>query len=897
MKIRRKKKLGNPTGLNFAWFMAATAMMQFSAAAPESVWAKEPNTEDPFDRKGAGRPDRWGRDSDNPYRPEDRWQSSEFPLGPSRIHARHWFVAQLNDKEKPIAFDIPSQPLSSALLRFGEQANVQIAYTTEDVQGVDTAGVSGMHVVEEALARLLANTGIQYRVTGSNTITLEKSGASMAPTTGVGVGSTMDQEQPAGNRSSEPQSKAVKVPEIVVKEKKERALVVDSPDGYKADVSSEAVLRFPASIQELPMSVGVVTKDSIRERRAVTQQEAIEGIAGMSKTPQFAGIQADNYIIRGFFVNSNTPGYTRDNGLAAFNNYVADPTLYERIEVIKGGASFTSGLVHAGGFVNRLLKAPQFANFVVGEAGGGSHGHYRTALDVNGVMPNLPIAGRLVFTQNEDPEFFRNTGNQRYSFLPSVRFAPREDFTLTITGNVQRLRGKGQYGTPTTTQGLIPAGIEDSFLGNDNRLKSDYRSIHAEADKKFAQGFRLKARGQYSHSTSSYRYAYGFQSGGIGPDGNFNIYGYGRDTRRESFAGEVNLTKDFSLFGNVSSVAAGMDYSTGRLAFNSAGFLSLGTGNIANPIVNVLFPPGFLDPAPNFVSDLRFNQTGAFIQGLLRPFAGTTLMVALRQNWLTQQAESGFTGGLGEQRGLNESKLTPQIGLSQRIIEGLNIYASYGESFQPNFGLVRTGELLLPQTGKTIEIGSKWESFSKKIRLTAALFRSDLDNVSSPDPVSPVLFVIGGRSQRNQGFEFQAQGDPFPQLRVNLAYTFLDTEITKSTDPTAIGQRAFNAPSHSFSAFGSYDFSEILTKGLKLGAVVYYRSQVSSSPGFGQQDVFDGYTRADLFAIYAPLPWLSFQVNLNNLADARYVEGANGYSAYNYFGAPRHVIGMVRMTF
>ncbi|BCA57176.1 hypothetical protein W02_43160 [Nitrospira sp. KM1] len=808
-------------------------------------------------------------------------------------------VQSTDEKTKEFDFDISPQPLASALNRFGEQAGVQFAYATEDVENVRTGGVSGRRTSEEALRLLLADTGLAYRITGSNIITLERGNNRAAVGTGAAIGAAATgassaqsdggSSDPAGNGTK---SKPVRVPEVVVKEVVERQ-VVDSPDGYKADVSSEAVLRFPAEIQELPMSVGVVTRDSIRERRAVTQTQAIEGIAGIGKAPVGGAARTEDFIIRGFQADPRANiGTSRDNGLSAFNNYVADPTLYERIEVIKGSASFTSGLAPAGGFVNRLLKAPEKDNFVVAEAGGGSYGHYRTTLDANGVMPTIPqLSGRFVFSQNQDPEFFQNSGNQRFSFLPSVRFATENDFTVTVTGNVQHLRGKGYFGTPTTTQGMIPAGIEDSFLGPDNKLKIDYHSAHVEAEKKFAQGLRLKVKGQYSHDESSYRYGFGYQYTGIGPNGNVSIYALGRDWKRESFAGEVNLTKEFSFFGNLSSVAAGMDYSTGSINTKGTGFLPQGTVNINSPGNNFPFPPGFTDPAPNFIQDLRFNQTGAFLQGLLRPFAGTTLMVALRGNWISQ---TSFNQN-GSHEGLNVSRLTPQIGLSQRLIEGLNVYASYGESIQPNFAITADGSLLDPMTGQTFEIGSKWEPMGKRIMLTAAVFRTELDDVSSPDPNNQT-FSIGGQSQRNQGFEFEARGALTPQLQVNLAYTYLDTEITKSTIANVVGARAYNAPKNTVSAFGSYDFSELLAKGLKLGAVVYYRSQVSSFPGSSNQ-TYEGYTRADIFAIYAPLNWLSLQLNLNNLFDARYVEGPFSYSAFNHFGAPRHVIGMLRMTF
>lgn len=137
-------------------------------------------------------------------------------------------------------------------------------------------------------------------------------------------------------------------------------------------------------------------------------------------------------------------------------------------------------------------------------------------------------------------------------------------------------------------------------------------------------------------------------------------------------------------------------------------------------------------------------------------------------------------------------------------------------------------------TGQTVEFDTKWEPLGQRICLTAALFRTDLDNIASPDPSNP-LFVVGGQSQRNQGFEFEGRGALLPELQMNVAYTFLETEVTQSTIPAAVGSQAYNSPKHTVSVFCSYDCSELLTKGLKFGAVVYYRSEVL---GVSPQDTY-----------------------------------------------------------
>lgn len=73
------------------------------------------------------------------------------------LQAQAW--AQTGQASSALAaerdFDIPAQPLASALLRFAEQADLQILYAQEDVQGLHANAVRGRLTPNEALARLL----------------------------------------------------------------------------------------------------------------------------------------------------------------------------------------------------------------------------------------------------------------------------------------------------------------------------------------------------------------------------------------------------------------------------------------------------------------------------------------------------------------------------------------------------------------------------------------------------------------------------------------------------------------------------------------------------------------------------------------------------------------------
>ena len=61
-------------------------------------------------------------------------------------------------------FDIDAQELPAALLQFGEQAELTVM-VHQDASG-NTPGLQGEHTTDEALAQLLAGTGLEYRTRG-----------------------------------------------------------------------------------------------------------------------------------------------------------------------------------------------------------------------------------------------------------------------------------------------------------------------------------------------------------------------------------------------------------------------------------------------------------------------------------------------------------------------------------------------------------------------------------------------------------------------------------------------------------------------------------------------------------------------------------------------------------
>ncbi|MFP6848238.1 MAG: TonB-dependent receptor [Pseudomonas sp.] len=71
------------------------------------------------------------------------------------------------------AFEVAAQPLASALLEFAQQAGLQISVDSNLVSERHSTGTSGEWSTQDALQRLLSGSGLRWRVSTANSLTLE----------------------------------------------------------------------------------------------------------------------------------------------------------------------------------------------------------------------------------------------------------------------------------------------------------------------------------------------------------------------------------------------------------------------------------------------------------------------------------------------------------------------------------------------------------------------------------------------------------------------------------------------------------------------------------------------------------------------------------------------------
>jgi hypothetical protein len=85
----------------------------------------------------------------------------------------------------PVAFDIPPQPLSSALEAYSETSGVQVLYDSRLASGRRSPGVEGVVAPELALKTLLSGTDLVIRYTAANDVVLLPASEDSVASSGV----------------------------------------------------------------------------------------------------------------------------------------------------------------------------------------------------------------------------------------------------------------------------------------------------------------------------------------------------------------------------------------------------------------------------------------------------------------------------------------------------------------------------------------------------------------------------------------------------------------------------------------------------------------------------------------------------------------------------------------
>jgi len=772
-------------------------------------------------------------------------------------------------------YNIPAGSLATTLNKLAETGGLQLVYDAAIAGGLQSKGLSGKYSPEAAVQQLLGNSGLSYRMTGNNTVVIEKlpSSSKQEPTTLP----KMNVVGKRGHDADDPDSQAYAVPNAFA------ATKTDTP------------------IMQTPMNIQVVGKKLIDDQQAINIVDAItKNVSGVQRD-HGSGDVYENFIIRGFQNNGDT---YRNGLLRNFGNY--DPANIEQLEVIKGPASMLYGRAQPGGLVNySTKKGLDTAQYSVQQQFG-SYDKYRTTADATGpIDKNGKLRYRLNFSYQDIGSFKQFINNERYFVAPTLSWRPNDRFEANLELEHKHEKKVNDWGIPSI--GTRPAAVPLSRSYQDGAKPTTLDNTLVAYDWAFKLNDDWKLKNRFLWENQDIQY-YDTGNDGLQADNRtLNRFIITGPANTETYSTNLDLTGNFKLLESRHEVLFGGDYyhNTYDAANNRYGnygadrAFDLPTIDIFNPVYNVV-NQSTVDAQPFNWNYLRKEERfGTYFQDQITLFDKLHIMGGGRYDWVSYGTGADFNDNgsfavaQANYSDQEDQKFSPRVGVLYQPWRWLSLYSSYTQSLgSANGGISFSGQNFKPQEAEQYEAGFKTEFFDKRLATTVSFYHLDKTNMTTNDPDHPGFQITAGKA-RSRGIEVDIKGQVTEQFNLVTTYAFTDVRYVKA-DAALLGQRPINVPENQASLWGSYQFTERFKAGLG-GVLVGKRNGDNYSP----VDL-PGYATMDAMAAYT-LPVgktrLTTQVNLNNLLDKGYYTGAGyGRNSINT-GEPLSVMGSVRLQF
>jgi len=755
----------------------------------------------------------------------------------------------LAQAEQTRSFAIEAQPLASALARFSERTGISFAYSTEQVEGIESPGATGELTAEEALQRLLAGTGLEYRFTSADTVALAENGE--------GSG---------------------RLAPIQVEARPESAI---GPDPDVVPARSRTATKIGSPIEDLPQSISVITTRELEARPVTHLNDALAYTAGVNVDTAGQDDRFDLFRIRGF--DQGQSGSYRD-GLerrinASFIQSRIEPYGLQRVEVFKGSTSSLYGQNSPGGLVNVITKRPPEDRLREIFAGAGSHDTVEAGLDLGGPLTgDGRVLGRFTALVRDGETQVDESRDDRTYLAPAITWRPSDRTSLTVLARYDDTRAfPAQSGPIVGTVEPNPNGsIEPDFLSGDpdvEEFDTEDTALSYHLEHAFSDRVLLRQKARVNSVEVDYKTLFPFGS----------LQADQRTQPRASFA---------------------VDGETDRLVVDTQLHLEHGTGALRNKAVfgvdvshdeteevrrfGSATPIDVFDPDRTGNSiltlpvtsdrDIEETNVGLYVSDELTVSERWIISGGLRHDRVDTETDDNLAGTTDDK---DDDETTGRIGLTYRSALGLNPYVSYGESFEPTSATLADGSEAAPLEGEQYEAGLKYRPTGFEGLFTLAGFRIEQSNrlVSTPT----------GSVQRGEfeveGLEAEARAELDSGWRFVGAATYLDTEITEGDNE---GNETTQTPDRQLSLWAGRRFDgDSPLAGLEAGLGYRYVGETWADEANTLK--IDSYEVVDASLRYALRPGLDLELEANNLFDEEFVATCFPGFGSCFFGDTRSV--------
>ena len=300
----------------------------------------------------------------------------------------------------------------------------------------------------------------------------------LAALTLMTAGAALAEPAPAENESAEPQDRAPSVSETASAQEE------NTPRRKSAIEEIVVSARKRAErLEETPVAVSAISEETLREAGVTRIDDIQDLVPNLRILGSDAGIEA-NFVIRG--VGTSNTDQAFDPGVGVFIDGVflprsvgslLDVVDIEQIEVLRGPQGTLFGKNTVGGAVNITTSKPKDEIEAFAMVRPGSRNTLATRAMINAPVDIGPFEDRLfvraAFASVQDGGWVENvprdqlwSNRNTLAFLGSLRWVPRDDLTIDVSGSWSRDHsyasgGKCVYVQETALQGLYSAAGYD----------------------------------------------------------------------------------------------------------------------------------------------------------------------------------------------------------------------------------------------------------------------------------------------------------------------------------------------------------------------------------------------------------------------------------------------------
>ncbi len=648
------------------------------------------------------------------------------------------------------------------------------------------------------------------------------------------------------------------------------------------------VLKLPMTLQELPQSATVITRQRIEDQGLDTLGQVMEQSPGVSRR-QYGddGAGYTSFQARGF----NITNYVIDGvptTAAALQGYggvsVMDTAIYDNVAIVRGATGLLSGAGEPSASIMMQRKRPtaEFQGQV--SAGVGSWDRYRGMADISGPLNDSgSVRGRLVAAYDQSRSWKEGYKGKRDVFYGVIEadLGARTVARLGLEHMDNRYDGSSMhaFSVSDTAGNLVEWDRSDSATAAWAYSKQRRTMAFAQLEHEFNDDWSIQMA--MGRSWLNNEQLYGVAAPEPTPQGRGSMTaGFNEKTPTQDTA-DITIKGRFQAWGQGHDIMLGANYyelSRHDMAYARQRIpiaqIKDFDRNLPRPDLKITGP-----------DNQRARQWGAYAATRLRLTDNLALIAGGRvTNW---KDHSNTT--LRKENGV----FTPYAGLVYDWNEQWATYASYTQIFNPQSSQDRDGNYLDPEKGNNYELGVKYLFPGEAASASLAVFQTRKDNLAVVDgkelTPSGTQAYIAASNTRSEGIEFEINGELAPGWQMGAGYTHYrfrgaDGEKIKT-----------DIPADQVKLFTTYRLPGAWHK-LTVGGSVQWQSKIFDNQLTGvarETNTQKAYAVVDLMARYAMTPRADLTVNFNNIFDKTY---RLAYSSHTY-GAPRNVMASLRYQF